>query len=308
MIRQFLVNPIILGIFSVLSFWACKSKFDGNLTPPPGFDWQGHRGCRGLMPENSIPAFLKAISIPEVTTLELDFAVSKDSQLVVSHEPWFNPAICRLPNGQEIPSGDKEKYLIYQSTVAEIRAFDCGSWGNTRFPEQQKQKTYKPTFREVVAAVRNADSTRAKNIQWNVEIKSEPEWDGIRTPPVEEFARIVIAELRALGLEKTAIVQSFDTRALEAMHRQAPEFRLAYLIENISGLDANLKKLSFTPQIYSPNSMLVSKKMVNKCHDLGIKVIPWTVNERSSMQDMINAGVDGLITDYPNLIANSNVK
>ncbi len=250
------------------------------------------------MPENSLPAFLHALTFPEVTTLELDLAVSKDKQLIVSHESWFNPAICRQPNGDSITRKDAEKFLIYQMTVAEIRGFDCGSWGNPRFPQQQKMKTYKPTLREVVEAAR----AKSPNIRWNIEIKSQPEWDGLRHPPVDEFARLVIAELKSLGIEKNSTVQSFDARALQSIHRQAPEIQLAFLIENIRGFDFNMDKLNFAPAIYSPYYQLISKKLVQKCHRRDMKLIPWTVNDTASMRSLIRLGVDGIITDYPNLI------
>ena len=286
-------------MIAALPYFACKSVPKGPVEIPAGFDWQGHRGCRGLMPENSLPAFLKALEYPQVTTLELDLAVSSDRQLIVSHEPWFNPAICRLPGGDSIPRRDAEKYLIYQMKAADLRAYDCGSWGNARFPGQQKQATYKPTLREVVEAVRK----QRPDIRWNIEIKSEAAWDGLRHPPVEEFAALVIAELRALGIDRYATVQSFDVRALQAMHKQAPDITLAYLIENIKGFDTNLDRLGFTPAIYSPYYLLVSKKLVRKCHDKGIKLIPWTVNEVKDMKGMIRLGVDGIITDYPDRIA-----
>lgn len=301
MTGQKLLFPFLWLMFAALPFFACQSALKNEpITPRAGFDWQGHRGCRGLMPENSLPAFLHALDFPEVVTMELDLAVSKDNQLIVSHEPWFNPSICLLPGGDSIRSRDAEKNLIYQYTVAEIRNFDCGSLGNPRFPQQQKQKTYKPTLKEVVAAVRAKAPNRV--IHWNIEIKSQPEWDGLRHPPVEEFVRLVVAELKTLGLEKDANVQSFDVRALQAMHRQAPDIRLAFLIENVWGMDTNLKKLGFTPQIYSPYYQLVSKKLVRKCHAKNIQVIPWTVNDVASMRGMIQLGVDGIITDYPNLI------
>lgn len=298
MIARKLTSPLLWLMFAAIPFFfSCKSS-KAPVSAPAGFDWQGHRGCRGVMPENSVPAFLKALDYREVTTLELDLAVSKDNRLIVSHEPWFNPAICRLPGGDSIPRPDAEKYLIYQLTAAEIRAFDCGSQGNPRFPEQQRQKTYKPTLQEVVEAVR---ATRP-DIRWNIEIKSQPEWDGLRHPPVEEFARLVIAELRALGIEKNAVVQSFDMRALRAMHRQAPQIPLAFLIENLKGFDSNIDKLGFTPAIYSPYYQFVSKKLVRQCHAKEMKLIPWTVNDVASMRGLIRLGVDGIITDYPNRI------
>lgn len=298
MIKRKNYSPFLWLMFSAIPFiFSCKAS-KVPVAPAAGFDWQGHRGCRGLMPENTVPAFLKALEYPEVTTLELDLAVTKDLQLIVSHEPWFNPAICLLSNGDSIAGRDAEKYLIYQMDAAEVQGFDCGSRGNARFPDQQKMKTSKPALREVVEAVR----AKRPDIRWNIEIKSQPEWDGLRHPPIEEFVRLVIAELKALGIEKNATVQSFDVRALQIMHRQAPEIQLAYLIENVWSFDSNMEKIGFTPAIYSPYYQLVSKKLVRKCHAKNIKLIPWTVNDVPAMRGLIHLGVDGIITDYPNKI------
>lgn len=288
-------------MLSAISFLTCKATEKKPVPVPAGFDWQGHRGCRGLLPENSLPAFLKALEFPEVVTLELDLAVSKDNQLIVSHEPWFNPAICRQANGDSIPKRDAERWLIYQLAAAEIRNFDCGSWGNSRFPKQEKVKTYKPVLHEVVEAVRAKYPNRA--VRWNMEIKSQPEWDGVRTPPIGEFARLVVEELKRLGLEQQTTVQSFDVRALQAVRRLNPGIRLAQLIENVQGFEANLTKLGFNPTIYSPYYLFVNKKLVRQCRERGIQLVPWTVNDVSAMRRLIRLGVDGIITDYPNLIA-----
>ncbi|MBN8682369.1 MAG: glycerophosphodiester phosphodiesterase [Chitinophagales bacterium] len=294
---------LFMPFAALFSLFSCEPSTDKPVAPPPGFDWQGHRGARGLAPENSIPAFLKALEFQEVTTLELDLAVSKDSQLIVSHEPWFNALICKLPNGDTIPATQAESLLLYQLTAEEIRAYDCGSRPHPRFPEQQLQSTHKPTLSEVCDFVRGKYPERFDQIRWNIEIKSQPAWDGLRHPPVAEFARLVVAELNRLGIRERSTVQSFDPRAVEAMHQLDPGITLAFLVENEEGLDANLKKLSFTPAIYSPYYKLLDKKVVRKCHELGMKVVPWTVNEVPAMRRLIHLGVDGIITDYPNLIA-----
>lgn len=288
-------------MLSAISFLTCKVTEKKPVPVPPGFDWQGHRGCRGLLPENTVPAFLKALEFPEVVTLELDLAVSKDNQLIVSHEPWFNPDICRQTNGDSIAKRDADKWLIRQLTAAEIRQFDCGSWGNSRFPRQQKTQAYKPVFREVVEAVRAQYPQRP--VRWNLEIKSRPEWDNARTPPIDEFARLVVGELKRLGLEQLCTVQSFDVRALQAVRRLNPNLRLALLIENVQGLEANLDKLGFVPAIYSPYYLLVNKKLIRRCRERGMQLIPWTVNDVPAMRRLIRLGVDGIITDYPDLIA-----
>lgn len=265
------------------------------------FDWQGHRGCRGLMPENTIPAFLRAAAIPEVTTLELDLAVSKDNKLIVSHEPWFHPDICHLPDGDTIPQKDAERYLIYQMTQQEIKAWDCGSWGHPRFPQQEKAKAFKPAFRDVVFAVRRAHQERP--IRWNIEIKSEPAWDGVRHPPVAEFARLVVDEIKYLRIDTLCTIQSFDVRALKEVKKLAPNLPLALLVENEQSLQWNLDALGFQPDIYSPYYKFVDQKLVAECHKRGIRVIPWTVNDKTAMRQLTALGVDGIITDYPNLIA-----
>ncbi len=286
----------------IFSFFACAPSGKKPVAIPPSFDWQGHRGCRGLMPENSVPAFIKATDFQEVTTLELDIAISKDKQIIVSHEPWFNPSICLLPSGDSIPKRDEEKYLIYNFTAEEIRGFDCGSRGNARFPDQKKQKTHKPLLREVVGTIERKMGGLTK-IRWNIEIKSRPDWDGIRTPPVEEFAKILLAELKNLGIENQTVVQSFDVRAISAVHKMNPKIKTAYLIENLQGMAANLKKLDFTPDIYSPYYLLVTRKLVKNCHARGMKLIPWTVNDVPAMRKLIRMGVDGIITDYPDKIS-----
>lgn len=288
----------LLMLLTTLSFLACKITERKPVAIPPGFDWQGHRGCRGLMPENSLPAFLHALEFPQVGTLELDLAVSKDNQLIVTHEPFFNPSICLQPGGQPVTEADEEKFLIYQMTVAEIQGFDCGSIGNPRFPGQQKQKTYKPTLKAVVEAV----SAVRPDIRWNMEIKSQANWDGVRHPFVEEFARLLIADLRKFGIEKLTTVQSFDPRALKAMHRQAPDIQLAFLIENAESLESNMLRLDFTPAIYSPYYLTVNKKLVQQCKERKMQLVPWTVNDVQSMRRLIRLGVNGIITDYPNLI------
>lgn len=287
-------------MLAALPFLACKFTEKKPVPVPAGFDWQGHRGARGLLPENSVPAFLRALEFPEVTTLELDLAVSKDHQLIVSHEPWFNPDICRQPDGAPISKSDAERFLIYGLTAAEIRAFDCGSLRHPRFPEQQATPTHKPTLRDVVEAVRAAFPQ--KNVRWNIEIKSHPDWDGLRTPKIEVFAQLVVDELAALGLEQTANVQSFDPRPLQIIRTLNPNIRLALLIENVHGPQTNLERLGFTPDIYSPYYLLVDRKLVRTCRKYGMQLIPWTVNDVPAMRRLIRLGVDGIITDYPDRI------
>ncbi len=267
------------------------------------FDWQGHRGARGILPENTVPAFLKALEYP-VTTLELDLAVSRDSQLVVSHEPWMSHHICRHPDGRPVTEAEEDSLLLFQLSYEEVRQFDCGSRGNARFPEQEAMATGKPTLREVVEAVRAYCEREGREPPaYNIEIKSRPEWDGERTPTPEVFAQLVLQEIERLGIAGHTCIQSFDVRALQAVHRLDPQITTALLIENPRGVQTNLEALGYTPAIYSPYYKLLAANVVDTIHDLGMRVIPWTVNDPAEMRTLIEMGVDGIITDYPNRIA-----
>lgn len=264
------------------------------------FDLQGHRGARGLLPENSIPAFLKAIDLG-VKTIELDVVVSKDSQIVISHEPFFSAEICLNSQGDSIKKEQEKKYNIYQMTLAEIQKFDCGSIGNPRFPEQKKQKTFKPTLREMVLAVEKyLNDKQLKPFFYNIETKSTPEGDSIFHPAPAKFAQLLYDEIKALKILDKVYIQSFDVRTLQVFKKIDEEIPLVLLIENKNSLQDNLEKLGFTPSVYSPYYQLVTPDLVKQAHERGMKVIPWTVNEEKDMENMKKMGVDGLISDYPN--------
>jgi glycerophosphoryl diester phosphodiesterase len=273
-----------------------------NLKTKPDFDWQGHRGCRGILPENSIPAFLKALDLG-VTTLEMDLAVSADSQLIVSHEPWLNSDICVKSDGSAIKKEEAEQLLLIRMTAEEIKKCDCGSLGNPRFKEQLPMKTYKPTLEEVVDTVKKYCMEKNRALPFfNIEIKSQPDYDEKKTPSVSAFSKRVVTTITSLGIKEKTYIQSFDPRALACVKVLDPTMKLVFLVENQLGLKKNLKLLTFKPDVYSPFFKLLDKKTISRCHKKGIKVIPWTVNETADMQAVINLGVDGIITDYPNRV------
>jgi glycerophosphoryl diester phosphodiesterase len=277
-----------------------KNLPDEEMILNPEFDLQGHRGCRGLLPENSIPAFLKAVDLG-VNTLELDVVVSKDNQIVVSHEPFFSAEISLTPKGDTMQPEQEKKMNLYQMTVAEIQAFDCGSRGNPRFPQQQKMKVFKPTLRQAIDTVEKyVKNKKLKPVFYNIETKCLPIGDSIYHPKPDEFAQLLYNELKALKLLERVYIQSFDVRTLQAFKKLNEEIPLVLLVENKFPLEDNLKKLGFTPSIYSPNFERLTAEEVKKAHDLGMKVIPWTVNEVKDMRSVQRLGVDGLITDYPN--------
>lgn len=308
----FLNHPVFMKNFSVNIISLCTLLLPifsmGQNMDEPSFDWQGHRGCRGLMPENSIPAFLKALEFP-ISTLELDLAVSKDDVLIVSHEPWMSHQICSKPNGSPIDSQEAMKLRIRDLTYDEIKKYDCGSRGNKRFPAQIKMAVHKPSLANVVMEVKTYCEKNNRPLpQFNIEIKSDPRGDGVFTPTPDVFAKLVLDECTELGILDKSCIQSFDVRPLQAIHQMAPNVTLALLVENLDGIDKNLKKLGFQPAIYSPYYLLLRKKGIKKLHEMGIKVIPWTVNSVKAMKKLKRQGVDGIITDYPNLIEEAEGK
>ena len=277
-----------------------STEMKASNSAPKKIDWQGHRGARGILPENSIPSFLKALEYP-ITTLELDVVISKDKKVIVSHDPVFNHAICSKPDGSEIADG--EEILLYELTYDEIKAFDCGSKGNENFKEQTAMKVSKPSLMDMVKAVEeHCEKTGRAKPFYNIEIKATEDGYDKKTPAPKEFVALVLAELKELGIMKRMNLQSFDVNTMNEIHAQDPSVVTAYLIENLEGIDENLKKLTFKPDIYSPYFMLVNQSVVEQLHAKGIRLIPWTINKPEMMKKMVDLGVDGIITDYPNLI------
>jgi glycerophosphoryl diester phosphodiesterase len=265
----------------------------------PRFDIQGHRGARGLRPENSIPAFIMALD-SGVTTIELDVAITKDKQVIVSHEPWISSAICLDSAGRAINEKEEKKFNIYQMTYEQVQLFDCGSIGNSNFPQQEKLKTSKPLLREVIVAVENHIKSYATyEVDYNIEIKSSPEGDKKFHPTIEEFSDLIYKLVDEYIPLERVVIQSFDFRVLKYWHKKYPDIRLAALIENTKSIDANLADLGFKPSTYSPYFKLLNRDKVKYLHQQRIRVVPWTVNEISDMLSLKGMGVDGLITDYP---------
>lgn len=270
----------------------------------PKFDLQGHRGARGLMPENTIPAFLEALNIG-VTTLELDVVITKDGEVLVSHEPYMSHEMCLTPEGETISPEEAFKHNIYKMSYAETQQYDCGLKPHPRFPEQKKLKTTKPLLRSVIAAVEDhIKSYTQYEVDYNIEIKSVKGEEGKFQPSVQEFSEKVFEIIDQYLPWERVVIQSFDFRVLKYWHKKYPEVRLAALVENKKSVETNLKELGFSPSVYSPDFVLLkSQNTVAALKKKKIRVIPWTVNEPEDMKRLKAWGVDGIITDYPNRAA-----
>jgi len=269
----------------------------------PKFDIQGHRGARGLRPENTIPAFLLALD-SGVTTLEMDVAVTKDKQLVLSHEPWMAASICTDPSGKSFDEKTEQKNNIYHMTYDQVKQWDCGSKGNTRFPQQSVMNIGKPLLSDVIVAVENhIKSFTRYEVDYSIEIKTMQAGDNKFHPRPQEFSDLVFNLIdQYLPLDRI-VIQSFDFRVLTYWHEKYPQVRLAALVENKKTVDENLADLGFTPSIYSPDFRSLKREDVKELHAKKIRVIPWTVNEPKDMLALKGMDVDGFITDYPDRAA-----
>lgn len=292
-------KPHIQYFFLVVLFMAsCQTGTEPSTPETPkkpvrAIDLQGHRGARGDLPENSIPGFIYALE-QGVTTLEMDVVISKDGQVVVSHDPVMNDKIC-------LNAADKE-HRIYEMTYREVMGFDCGSLGNKRFPDQKKMSTFKPTLAMVIDTIEALVNKHGKpGVMYNIETKSKPEGDGIYHPAPDSFALLLNNVINAKGIKSKVTIQSFDVRTLQAYKQLAPDMPLVLLVEDTLSYEWHIAELGFKPEVYSPYYPLVDSQLVQMVHADSMKLVPWTVNDSITFMNLLNLGVDGVITDYPRM-------
>lgn len=262
-------------------------------------DVHGHRGCRGLLPENTVPAFLKAAELG-CDWLEMDVVITGNNEVLVSHEPWMDHRICTTGEGDPIPAAQERSFNIHRMTLREVQDFDCGSIGHPDFPTQERSDLHKPTLAEVVEEVENQAMMNGWGVQrYNIEIKSDPALYGTYQPRPQPFAERVMATIGALDIGDRCIIQSFDPAVLEAVHALDAAMPTALLVDNTDPLEANLRRLSFAPTYYSVDLPLMDAALVKALRARDIEPLVWTVNEPADMRRMVALGVNGIITDYP---------
>jgi glycerophosphoryl diester phosphodiesterase len=269
-------------------------------------DVQGHRGCRGLMPENTIPAMLKALELG-VTTLELDVVITEDQQVVLSHEPFFNHEITTKPNGELVSEAEEKRLNIFEMAFEEVTRYDVGMRAHPRFPDQVKLKVAKPSLQAVFDSVKAYCNKTGKPIPFfNIETKTNPATDNVYHPAPAVFVDLLMAVIAKKGMQGKSMIQSFDFRTLQYLHQQYPAMATVALVEDDDKIpfEVQLNKLGFTPTVYSPNFALVDSSLVAACQQKNVRLIPWTVNDTADMKRMKSLGVDGIITDYPDRLLN----
>jgi glycerophosphoryl diester phosphodiesterase len=286
------------------------------------FDLQGHRGARGLAPENTLVAFARALSLG-VTTLELDLAVTKDGVVVVSHDPLLNPDLTRGADGQWLETHGPPFFSLVHD---EVRKLDVGrlrpgSPYAAQFREQVPSDGARiPTLAEVYALAKKAGN---QTVRFNIETKLDPRKPD-ETPRPEAFVDAVLKVVREAGATSRTTLQSFDWRTLQHAQKVAPEMETVYLtvqqgddqiqigrpgpspwlagfdVDDHAGSVPRLVKAA-GGKVWSPLFRDLTRESLAEAHALGLTVIPWTVNRAEDMESLIDWGVDGLITDRPDL-------
>lgn len=284
--------------------------------PCSAFDLQGHRGTRGNAPENTLPAFERALQIG-VTTLELDVGVTADGVVVISHDPYLNPAITRDASGQWL-QGTRGP-LIKTLTLAQLQAYDVGrikpdtAYAKTFNLQQPRDGTRVPTLATLFDRVK---ALRADEVRFNIETKVNPSQPDDTVAP-DVMTRALLKVVREAGMTQRVSIQSFDWRTLRLVQELEPSIPTAYLTIQTANND-NLQTGEWTAglkfadsgsaprmvkasggTIWSPNGGAVTEALVKEAQALGLKVMPWTINSPADMERLIGWGVDGLITDYP---------
>ncbi|RYZ92059.1 MAG: glycerophosphodiester phosphodiesterase, partial [Sphingobacteriaceae bacterium] len=252
----------------------------------------------GLMPENTIPAMLKAIDLG-VTTLELDVVISADGKVVVSHDLYMSSDFMRKPDGSDIAKDEEKSYALYKMTYDSIRHYDAGSKPHPLYPEQVKMKTYKPLLADLIDSVElYVKKNHLKPVYYNIEIKSNPMADNTYHPVPEVFVESVLKVINEKKVAKRLIIQSFDVRPLQVLHKTRPDIKLSYLVGKVN-FDDDIAKLGFTPAIYSPYYTFVNAELVTKTHQANMAIVPWTVDDEKSMAALADMKVDGIISNCP---------
>ncbi|TGE14888.1 glycerophosphodiester phosphodiesterase family protein [Hymenobacter elongatus] len=279
-----------------------NGPFSSPVSSFPRPEIHGHRGCRGLFPENTLPAFQHALALG-VDALELDVVVSADGQVVVSHEPWFSAAICRLPDGQRIDPAREREHNLYRLPYNQIREYDCGLTPHPRFPRQHSLPAYKPLLRDVIrSAEEQVLRSSRPPIHYSIEVKTEPAGDGVFHPAPEVYVALVLALIEQEGIADRVTLLSFAPRILQNARVQAPHIPVCLLVEDRLPLAEHLARLGFTPHVYGPDYRLLTPDLLRQARRLGMRIVPWTVNDIAAMHDLIRYGVDGITTDYPDVL------
>jgi len=296
-----------LLLIAIIGATAYKRRQNTALLMDCDFDLEGHRGARGLYPENTIVAYKSGID-NGVTTIEMDTCISKDMQVIMSHDPFLNPDFCLNPSGELIANESiaMSQYRLFDMDYDTIAKCDCGIRGNPHFPEQKKMSAFKPTLSQVFTEIEAyIKQNKLKRVMYNIETKTRPDRDNVFTPPPDVFVNLLHGVIEQHKMQKRVIIESFDVRTLKLMREKDPSIPLSLLVDKSKNFhfQDKLDELGFLPEYYSPHYSLMTTEIAEYMKLNKVKVVPWTPNTVEEINHLLSMGVDGIITDYPNFSA-----
>lgn len=297
-------NSIAIALLSVSLLVSCAVKRFGVPANYPVFMKEGHRGTRGLMPENTIPAMRKGLEMG-ASFIEVDVYTSKDGKVIISHDYAVNADHTLDPQGKQMTKEEAAKFIFHQMNYEDIKKFDVGSMVYKPYPRQQKMKVSIPLLSDLIDSVELF--TRLNSMPgaiYNIELKNDPKYDGVYNATPSELVEATMKVVKSKNIGNRFYIQSFDFRPLQYVHKTYPNVTVGFLTNDTKmDFDANTEKLGFLPQVYSPVFTMVTPELISKAHAKKIRLVPWTVNTKEDMQRMISLGVDGIITDYPDILS-----
>ena len=263
----------------------------------------GHRGCRGYFPENTIEGFIHALSL-DTDAIEMDIVISKDMQIVVSHEHFMHHKKCLWPNLKSISKEQAASLLLYEMDYNEIKRFDCGLLPHQNYPLMKSIGAFKPLLKEVINQVEKACKVLNRTpIIYNIEIKSEPALVGVVQPEYETYVNSILDTLAPFNLKNRLVIQSFDKKILSTLKHKNNHIPLSLLVEDEKNPLDHIHELGFLPQIFASDYIYLNQQNIDALHAQKVKVYAFTVNKIESLNHMLSLGVDALITDYPDIAA-----
>ncbi|RNI31843.1 glycerophosphodiester phosphodiesterase [Hanamia caeni] len=267
------------------------------------FDRQAHRGGRGLMPENTIVSEKNAIDYD--CTMEMDLQMTKDKKIVVSHDAYFSSDFSLTPEGDTMTKEDGRSRLIYNMPYDSVAKYDVGLKPHPGFPRQKKIHAVRPLLSTLIDSVEAYAKTKNHVNHYNIELKTSPADDGKAYSNLQEYVDSAMKIIIDKGIAPRTMIQSFDVRALRIVHDKYPKIETSFLVmaSNKKTVEGYIDELGFKPDVFSPQYTLLTPELVTAFHKEHIKVIPWTPNTLGELQKLKDMGVDGAITDYPELYA-----
>lgn len=260
---------------------------------------QGHRGCRGYYPENSLSAFKHAISLG-VDAIELDVVISQDKKVIIAHEPYMPADLCLTPDDKRISAAEEKSYNLYKMSAAEIARWSYGTLEYEKFPQQKKVKSHRLELAEMMRLL--DETTLDYHPQLTIELKSHPNGDDLFHPKPNQYAAMILQAIDQLPEHWPVALQSFDLRIIKALDALQSPFPLIVLNDNKKlEIEDICDDLKFVPEGYGLHHTLIDEETVEACLSLGVELSAWTVNDLKETERLFGLGVRNIITDYPEL-------